>query len=38
MRLPEYVTLEEVRMVCRELNIRDWGKLTEIEVKPEEIA
>ena len=27
MKLPDYVTVEEVRRVCRELKIRDWTKL-----------
>ena len=36
MNIPEYVTAEEVRKVCQELNIRDWTALTEPEVKLEE--
>ena len=36
MKLPEYVTAEEVRKVCKELGIRDWTKLTEPKVPPEE--
>lgn len=36
MQLPEYVTKEEVRRVCRELNIRDWTELAKPEVLPEE--
>jgi|UniRef100_A0A7C3SIS2 hypothetical protein len=36
MQLPEYVTKEEVRRVCRELNLRDWTELTKPEVLPEE--
>lgn len=27
MNIPEYVTKEEVKRVCRELNIRDWTRL-----------
>jgi hypothetical protein len=27
MKLPEYITVEEVRRVCKELKIRDWTKL-----------
>jgi hypothetical protein len=27
MKLPEYVTLQEVKRVCKELKIRDWTKL-----------
>jgi predicted acyltransferase (DUF342 family) len=27
MKLPEYVSLDEVRRVCKELKIRDWTKM-----------
>ena len=36
MKLPEYVTKEDVQRVCRELGIRDWTKLTEANVSIEE--
>lgn len=36
MELPQYVTVEEVRRVCKELNIRDWTELPEPKVLPEE--
>ena len=36
MKIPEYVTVEEVRRVCKELKIRDWTTLTEPEVLPKE--
>ncbi|MGB9134891.1 MAG: hypothetical protein WCC63_04840, partial [Candidatus Bathyarchaeia archaeon] len=36
MRLPEYVTAEEVKMVCKKLKIRDWTTLKEHKVMPEE--
>jgi hypothetical protein len=29
MKLPEYITVEEVRTVCKEIGIRDWTKLKE---------
>ena len=29
MKLPEYVTVDEVRRVCKELRIRDWGRTAE---------
>ncbi len=29
MKLPQYVTVEEVRRVCKELAIRDWTGLAE---------
>ena len=36
MELNEYVTIEEVKRVCKELEIRDWTDLTEPAVLPEE--
>ena len=36
MDLPVYVSVEEVQRVCREMKIRDWTKLTEAKVTPEE--
>ena len=36
MNTIEYVTLQEVRKVCEELNIRDWTKLDEPKVQSEE--
>lgn len=36
MKLPQYITVEEVRRVCEELNIRDWTQLSEPEVEPDE--
>ncbi len=36
MKLLEYVTKEEVKRVCKELNIRDWTSITEPAVLPEE--
>jgi hypothetical protein len=36
MNIPEYVTVEEVKRVCKELNLRDWTALTEPVVLPEE--
>lgn len=32
MEIPEYVTVEEVKRVCSELNIRDWTGMKEPEV------
>ena len=37
MILPEYITVKEVQRICRELKIRDWTKLKEPRVKPEEV-
>lgn len=36
MKLPEYVTVEEVKRVCRTLGIRDWTMLKKPEVTLEE--
>ena len=36
MDVPEYVSKDEVRRVCRELGIRDWTQLSGSEVQPEE--
>lgn len=36
MDIPEYVTVDEVRRVCKELGTRDWTALAEPEVLPEE--
>jgi hypothetical protein len=36
MKLPEYVTLEEVKRVCKELKLRDWTTLKETYVPVEE--
>lgn len=36
MELPEYVTVDEVKRVCKELNISDWTTLKEAKVLPKE--
>jgi hypothetical protein len=36
MKIPEYVTVEEVKRVCRELNISDWTEMREPKVSQEE--
>lgn len=36
MKIPEYVTKEEVRRVCKELKIRDWSRLKKPSVTSEE--
>ena len=36
MEIPEYITLEEIKRVCKELNIRDWTTLEQPEVESEE--
>jgi len=36
MKLPDYVSVEEVKKVCAELKIRDWTLLKKAEVLPKE--
>ncbi len=36
MELPVYITVEEVQRVCQALKLRDWTKLTDARVTPEE--
>ena len=36
MKLPEYVTVEEVKRVCKELNLSDWTEMKEPRVSSEE--
>ena len=38
MELPEYITVDEVKRVCKALKISDWTTLTEAKVQPEEAA
>ena len=36
MKLPEYVTVSEVKRVCKELKIRDWTAMKDTKVLPKE--
>jgi hypothetical protein len=36
MKIPEYITKDEVGRVCKALEIRDWTKLKEANVLPRE--
>lgn len=36
MQLPEYVTVQEVQRVCKEIGISDWTQLTEARVSEKE--
>jgi hypothetical protein len=36
MELPDYITIDEVKRVCKELGIRDWTAMTDSKVLPEE--
>lgn len=38
MKIPEYITKDEVKRVCRELGIRDWSALDEPSVTEKEAA
>jgi hypothetical protein len=38
MKLPEYVTVAEVKRVCSEIGLRNWSAITEPTVSPEEAA
>ena len=38
MKLPEYVTGEEVKRVCREIGLSDWSVKTDPDVSSEEAA
>jgi len=36
MELPEYVSIEEVKRICRDLKLRDWTEITDGRVLAEE--
>ena len=36
METPEYITADEVKRVCKELNIRDWSELKDSKVEESE--
>ena len=38
MKLPEYVTVDEVRRVCKETGLRDWSGITDPTVSTEEAS
>lgn len=38
MKLPEYITAEEVKRVCDEIGLRDWSKMTGSTVSREEAS
>jgi hypothetical protein len=38
MKLPDYISVNEVKRVCKELGIRDWTALKGASVLPEEAA
>ncbi len=38
MKLPDYISIDEVKRVCKEMGIRDWTVLNGAGVLPEEAA
>ena len=38
MKLPEYVTVDEVKRVCNEIGLRDWSKITDPNISGEEAS
>ena len=38
MKLPEYITVDEVKRVCKETGLQDWSKITEPNVSEEEAS
>ena len=38
MKLPEYITADEVKRVCKEIGLRDWSKITEPSVSEVEAS
>jgi hypothetical protein len=38
MKLPEYVTTEEVKRVCKKIGLRDWSEIMDPSVSEEEAS
>ena len=38
MKLPEYITIDEVKRVCNEIGLRDWSEITDPTVSGEEAS
>jgi hypothetical protein len=38
MKLPEYITVDEVKRVCTEMGLRDWSQITEPSVSEAEAS
>lgn len=38
MKIPEYITADEVKRVCNEIGLRDWSKITDPSVSAEEAS
>lgn len=38
MKLPDYVSVDEVKRVCKEIGLRDWSQIAEPKVSEEEAS
>ena len=38
MKLPEYITVDEVKRICNEIGLRDWSTITDPTVSGEEAS
>jgi len=38
MNLPEYITVDEVKRVCKEIGLRDWSEISDPTVSGEEAS
>lgn len=38
MKLPEYVTIDEVKRVCEKIGLRDWSQISDPSVSEEEAS
>ncbi|MFZ5563987.1 MAG: DUF5661 family protein [Thermodesulfobacteriota bacterium] len=38
MKLPEYITVDEVKRVCKEIGLRDWSEITDPSVSEAEAS
>ena len=38
MKLPEYITVDEVKRVCNEIGLRDWSEITDPDVSEVEAS
>jgi len=38
MKLPEYITIEEVKRVCSEIGLRDWSEIADPAVSDDEAS
>ncbi|MDI6687109.1 MAG: hypothetical protein QME06_02690 [Desulfobacterales bacterium] len=38
MKLPDYVTVDEVKRICNEIGLRDWSEITDPTISEEEAS